>query len=173
MLMKKKEILRARKRRRSLSSGQKRLGDTIEMLKMKDDPAICMKTNIDGHNDRRKSGHNYITEQEFADIFGTQKHSLVPLPSSRPRCRLEATGTARSGPACAAAVLWRPRSRLETGSAAGFGQRVPLPSLRRKSRLERGCTARFGPGAAAQSRTPLCAADKTPFTLRATMPLCT
>jgi len=39
------------------------------MLKMKDDPAICMKTKLERKNYRRNSGHKYITEQEFGDIF--------------------------------------------------------------------------------------------------------
>jgi len=41
----------------------------IKMLKMKDDPAICMKTNVKRQNDWRENGQNCITEQKFDDIF--------------------------------------------------------------------------------------------------------
>ena len=58
------------------------------MLKMKDDPAICMKTNENLQNDRRKNGHNCITERKSGDILdalGANRFCWGPFRSSRRR----------------------------------------------------------------------------------------
>jgi hypothetical protein len=72
MLMKTKEKAFARGRKKELGprTGASDLAmSSIKMLKMKDDPAICMKKNVESQNDWRKSGRNCISEQEFGDIF--------------------------------------------------------------------------------------------------------
>ena len=70
---------------------------SIKMLKMKDDPAICMTTKVDGKNDGRKSGHNCISEQKLADILDVlrakrdsyatlRSGSALEKVSGMPRC---------------------------------------------------------------------------------------